>query len=166
MSPLLKRVLLSCLIGIAISAVVTEFSFFTLREVRRSPQIIELTIPPGTAEHVARGEQPPSIPADMIFLVGDELVVKNEDSVAHELGPLFIPPGSSAHLSFTSEESYSYACSFQATKRLGLDVRAPVTAYTRIIGILFAGLPLGGLIAVYSIIVRPLKPKDEKEEQA
>lgn len=164
MSPLLKRILVSVLIGIAVSAAVSEISFFTLREVNRDAQVITLTIPPGTAEQVARGEQPPTIPQDMIFIVGDVLVVENEDSVAHELGPLFIPPGSSARLEFSSEESYSYSCTFQPGSRLGLDVRAPVTPYTRFTGIIFAGLPLGGLIALYSLIVRPLKPKQEKEQ--
>jgi hypothetical protein len=166
MSPLLKRILICILIGIAISAVVTEASFLTLREVNRDKQVIVLTIPPGTAEQVARGEQPPTIPKDMVFIVGDVLIVENEDTVAHELGPLFIPPGSSAHLEFATEENYSYSCSFQPGNTLGLDVRAPVTPYTRILGILFGGLPLGGLIAVYSIIVRPLKPKEQKEEQS
>ena len=162
MSPLLKRVLLSFLIGIAISAVVIELSFLTLREVNRDKQVIVLTIPLGTAEQVARGEQPPTIPEDMIFIIGDVLIVKNEDLVAHELGPLFIPPASSAQLEFASEESYSYSCSFTPGRKLGLDVRAPVTPYTRFIGILFAGLPLGGLIAVYSVIVRPIKKKEEQ----
>lgn len=160
MLPYVKRLILCLVLGVAISAVVTEFSFLTLREVNRSPQVIELVIPPGTADQVARGEQPPTIPPDMIFIVGDELVVKNEDSVPHDLGPLFIPPGSSAHLSFTSEDNYSYSCSFQPSRTLGLDVRSPVTATTRIIGILLAGLPFGGLLAVYSIILRPPKKKE------
>jgi hypothetical protein len=149
------------LIGIVASAIYSEVSFRLLREVNRSPQTIELTIPPGTADQVARGEQPPTIPADMVFLVGDELVVNNQDSVAHELGPLFIPSGSSAHLNFTASESYSYSCSFQPSKRLGLDVQEPVTVGTRIRGILFGGIPLGVLIAIYSIVVRPLKAKDQ-----
>ena len=166
MHPLLKRVLLSVLAGLAIAAIGNEVSYRILREVDRSAQVFVLTIPPGTADQVARGEQPPSIPADMTFIVGDVLVVKNEDTAPHELGPLFIPPDSSAQLEFASEESYSYSCSFEPTNTFGLDVRAPVTIYTRITGVLFAGLPLGGLIAVYSIVVRPLKPKQEKEEQA
>ena len=161
MSPLLKRILFSLLIGIGISAAISEISFLTLREVNRSPQSVVLTIPRGAAEQVERGEQPPSIPKDMIFIVGDVLVVKNEDTVAHELGPLFIPAGSSARLEFSSEESYTYSCTFQPSKTLGLDVREPVTPYTRITGILFAGLPLGGLIFLYSLVVRPLKPKAE-----
>ncbi|MEW5942028.1 MAG: hypothetical protein AB1750_20370, partial [Chloroflexota bacterium] len=72
--PLLKRILLCLLIGIAFSAAVSELSFLFLREVDRDPQVITLTIPPGTADLVARGEQPPSIPDDMVFIVGDELV--------------------------------------------------------------------------------------------
>ena len=161
MSPLLKRILLSVLAGLVISAAISEISFLTLREVNRAPQVIVLTIPPGTADLVARGEQPPSIPQDMVFIVGDVFIVKNQDVVPHELGPLYIPSESSAHLAFDSTENYSYTCSFQPSKTLGLDVREPVTPYTRLTGILFAGLPLGGLIAVYSIVVRPLKPKEE-----
>ncbi|MBV6395807.1 MAG: hypothetical protein HFACDABA_01389 [Anaerolineales bacterium] len=166
MSPLLKRILLSLLIGVAIGAAANEISFQTLREVNRPPQTVTLVVPPGAAAQVARGEQPPAIPKDMIFIVGDVLVVKNEDTVAHELGPLFIPPDSSASLEFSSEESYSYSCTFQAGSRFGLDVREPVTPSTRLLGILLSGVPLGGLIAVYSVIVRPLAPKKEKEEQA
>jgi hypothetical protein len=159
---LLKRILLCLAIGIALSAAVSELSFLFLREVDRDPQVIVLTIPPGTADLVARGEQPPSIPEDMIFIVGDVLIVKNEDSAPHELGPLFIPSGSSAHLAFDTAEGYAYSCSFQPDKALGLDVREPVTPYTRFTGILFGGLPLGGLIALYSLVARPIK----KEEPA
>ena len=158
--PLLKRILLCLAIGLAISAALSEISFRFLREVNRDPQVIELLIPAGTADMVARGEQPPSIPEDMIFLVGDELVVKNEDSVSHELGPLFIPSGTSASLHFDTPEGYSYSCSFQPDKSLGLDVREPVTPYTRFTGILFGGLPLGGLIALYSLVARPIKKEE------
>lgn len=161
MPPAVKRILISLLAGLAVGAVITEVSFHFLREVDRSPEVIVLTIPRGTADLVAAGVEPPSIPSELIFIVGDVLIVKNQDDVPHELGPLFIPPNSSAHMSFESTENYSFSCSFQPDNSIGLDVREPVTPYTRFIGILFAGLPMGGLIALYSLVVRPLKPRDQ-----
>ena len=150
---IVKRIIYSLLIGIAISAAIAETSFLFLRQTSRPPETIELTIPEGTAKSVARGEQPPSLPENMTFVVGYMLVVKNQDDVDHQLGPLWIPAGTSAQLELTQEESVAYECSFQTNKYIGLDVREPLTLRTRISGILFAGLPLGVLIALYSLIM-------------
>ena len=149
----LKRILISLLIGIVIGAAISEITFLFLRETARAPKAIVLTIPAGTAEQVARGEQPPALPENMIFVVGDVLVVKNEDAVDHQMGPLWIPAGASAHLALSTEENLAYECSFQASKYIGLDVREPVTLGTRLYGILYAGLPLGVLISLYSFIM-------------
>ncbi len=154
-----KRILISLLIGIAVGAALSEITFFFLRETARAPKAIVLTIPAGTAEQVARGEQPPTLPENMIFVVGDLLIVKNEDTVDHQMGPLWIPAGASAHLALSTEENLAYECSFQTSKYIGLDVREPVTFGTRLYGILFAGLPLGVLIAIYSFIM----PSQKKE---
>lgn len=150
---IVKRVLLSLLIGIAIGAAISELTFLFLRESARPPKAIILTIPNGTGELVARGEQPPTLPANMVFVVGDVLIVKNEDVIDHQMGPLWIPAGASAHLALTTEENLAFECSFQTSKYIGLDVREPVTIWTRVYGILFAGLPLGVLIAIYSFIM-------------
>jgi hypothetical protein len=93
----------------------------------------------------------------MIFMVGDTLVVRNEDAVSHELGPLFIPAGSSARLNLNSVASYAYTCSFQPGRYIGLDVREPVTWATRSMGILSAGVPMGMLFALYAVIGYPNK---------
>ncbi|MBM3123584.1 MAG: hypothetical protein FJZ87_00755 [Chloroflexi bacterium] len=162
MSPLLKRVVFSLLAGLAISAAVSEVSFLFLREDSRSPKVFQLVIPAGTADGIARGEKPPTLPEEMRFVVGDVLSIKNEDTVPHELGPLFIPAGSSTQLSFNAEENYSYSCSFQPDNQFGLTVVEPVTLYTRVVGILFAGLPLGGLIALYSLAAYPIKSRVAK----
>ena len=152
-NPIFKRILISLLIGIAIGAAISEITFLFLRETARAPKAIVLTIPAGTAELVARGEQPPALPENMIFVVGDLLIVKNEDSVDHQMGPLWIPAGASAHLQLSNEENLAYECSFQTSNYIGLDVREPVTIGTRVYGILFAGLPLGVLIAIYSFVM-------------
>src|SRR5687767_3203416 len=94
----IKRILGSFAIGILIGLAISEVTFLFLRETARPPRVIEIVIPAGTAELVARGEQPPSLPEDMTFVVGDTLLVKNQDIVDHQLGPLWIPPGASARL--------------------------------------------------------------------
>jgi len=148
----LKRLAISLLIGLALGVAVSEIPFIFLRETARPPQEVVLTIQAGTAEKVARGEQPPSIPDSMIFVVGDTLVINNQDSVDHKLGQLWIPAHSSAQLALEEEASLAFECTFQPGNYFGLDVREPLTAGTRIFGILYAGLPMAVLIALYSLI--------------
>jgi len=156
---MIKRILVSMLLGIALGALISEVSFIFLQETARPPQEVILTIPAGTSEQVARGEQPPSIPKDMIFVVGDTLVMKNDDSVDHKLGELWIPANSTAQLSLDEEQNMAFECSFQAGNYFGLDVRQSLTWGTRVYGVLYMGLPLGILIALYSFVV-PTKKKE------
>jgi hypothetical protein len=97
----------------------------------------------------------------MTFVVGDTLVVVNQDEVDHQLGPLWIPAGTSASLNLDKEENYAMDCSFQPGKVFGMDVRQPVTLGTRVTGMLFAGLPLGALFAIYSILLVPNKKREK-----
>jgi hypothetical protein len=150
---MVKRIVFSMAIGIVMGVAISEFSFIFLREAARPPQDVILTIPAGTAEKVARGEQPPSIPLDMVFVVGDQLIMVNEDNVDHKLGQLWIPANSSASLALTEEQNMAFECSFQAGNYFGLDVRQSLTLGTRVYGGLYAGIPLGILIAVYSFVI-------------
>jgi len=143
---LAKRIGYSLLIGMAFGALLSEVAFALQKETARAPKTITLTIPEGTAAQVARGEQSSAIPQDMIFVVGDTLVVKNEDSADHKLGPLWIPAHSSAQMSLGEAQNILVECSFQPTNYLGLDVRQSLTWGTRLFGIIFAGLPLSLLI--------------------
>jgi hypothetical protein len=95
----------------------------------------------------------------MKFVVGDTLIVQNEDKVDHQLGPLWIPASTSARLSLDQVESLSYECSFQPGKYLGLDVNEPLTLGTRIYGILYIALPMAILFALYSLAI-PAKNKE------
>lgn len=156
----IKRLLFSVGLALLLGVLISEVPFIFLQETARAPREIILTIPPGTTEQVARGEQPPSIPENMTFVVGDRLVVKNEDSVDHKLGPLWIPANSSAQLSLDQEESFAYECTFQPGKYLGLDVREPLTFGTRMYGILYIALPMAILIALYSFIFVPKKKEN------
>jgi hypothetical protein len=158
-SILLRRVVFAIALGLVLGALISEIPFFFLQETARAPKEVLLTIPNGTAEQVARGEQPPSIPASMKFVVGDILVVKNDDSVDHKLGPLWIPANSSARLPLNEKENLAFECSFQPGNMLGMDVYEPLTTSTRILGILSTGLPMAILFALYSLVI-PVKKKE------
>lgn len=155
----LKRVLLSLLVGLLFGAAVTEIPIFLLHKTARAPMEIVLTIPNGTAEQVARGEQPPSIPQNMTFVVGDVLTIQNQDVVDHKLGEIWVPASSSASLSLDQAADLLYACSFQPDRIFGVDVRKPLTLVTHLSGILGTGIPLGILIALYSLVL-PAKKKE------
>jgi len=153
---MLKRIGISLLIGLVLGVAISEIPFLFLRETARPPQEIVLVIQDGTAEKVARGEQPPSIPDEMTFVVGDIFIIKNEDSVDHKLGSLWIPARSSAQMALEQEASLAFECSFQPGNYFGLDVREPLTTSTRVFGVLYTALPMAVLIALYSFII-PVK---------
>lgn len=161
-SSIVKRVVISMLLGITLAAITTEVAYQVLKRENREPERVKLIIPAGTSESIAKGEVPPSIPEDMNFVVGDTLVVVNQDEVDHQLGPMWIPAGTSASLNLDTEQNYILQCSFQPTKVFGLDVKQPVTLTTRIVGILFAGFPLGALFSVYSVLLT-FDKKEKKE---
>lgn len=151
-----RRIILSMLAGLLFGVAISEMTFYFLNTGEtRPPQIVKLTIPPGTAQKVSLGESDPTLPASMYFVVGDTLLVNNMDSVVHQLGPLFIPSGSSASMKLDTEQDYAFTCSFIPSKYIGLNVRPPLTLVTRILGVLEAGLPMGFLIALYSIYAVP-----------
>jgi hypothetical protein len=156
----IKKILFSIMLGLLLGVLISEVPFLFLRDTARMPREMVLTIPAGTADQVARGEQPPSIPENMTFVVGDRLVVKNNDSVDHKLGPLWIPANSSAQLSLDQEESLAYECSFQTGNYFGLDVREPLTPGTRIYGIVYVAFPMAILIALYSFVMPPKKKEN------
>ncbi|MBM4425062.1 MAG: hypothetical protein FJ030_17070 [Chloroflexi bacterium] len=153
------RIVLAFVIGFTLTWAMSEVAFLILKDSSdHVPQRVELAIPAGAAERVAAGEAPPSIPADMVFVVGDTLVVKNEDSVSHQLGPVWVPPGATASLALDQANNYAYACTFLPSQYMGLDVRSRVTTKTRLQALLLAGPPMAALIAIYSFVIFPLRP--------
>lgn len=150
---IVKRVFFSMFFGILCGVILSEATFFILGRTTRAPQVFTITIPNGTAQKISEGESPITLPQNQVYVVGDQLVVKNEDSVNHQLGPLWIPSRSTGNLYLGQPESLAYECSFEASNYFELDVRESLTWGTRLYGILFAGLPMGVLIAVYAVIL-------------
>jgi hypothetical protein len=150
------RVSIGLALGMLFGWLLSDLSYaFTpnKEDAQRGSQQINLVIPYGTADQVAQGVYNASLPASLTLVQGDILVVKNEDKVAHQLGPLFIPPGTSSVLNLDAANDYSYTCSFKPDKYLGLNVLPRVTTGTRLSAILAIGLPTGMMLAVYSYLL-------------
>ena len=156
---IVQRVLVPMVLGFLLGAAVNEVSFLFLKtDAGRGPERIELVIPAGTAAKVAQGRSDPVLPVSLAFVLGDTLVIKNEDTAIHQLGPLYIPPGSSASLTLSQTENLALRCSFQVSQYEGIVVQDPVTLLTRVGGIIVSGLPLGFLFMLYGLVWKR-KPK-------
>jgi len=138
--------------------------FFRLQNetAERAPRQVTLVIPEGTAEQVAQGESVPSIPDEMVFVVGDILVVRNEDVVDHELGPLWIPAQSSVSMPMDEPQDYTAECSFKPENYLGLTVRKATTWETRMQAVVAAAPATTIFLFLYSLLVFPLVPEEKK----
>jgi hypothetical protein len=159
--PYLIRLGIVILISAVAVAVFNELVYWIQKdESDRSPRKVQIVIPEGTAMLVASGIDPISIPEEMKFVVGDVLEVVNQDTVSHELGPLWVPAGSSASLVLEDAKNLAYSCSFQTSQYFGLDVRRPTTWVSRLKAMGFAVPTVTILAFIYSLLAFPVQPKD------
>lgn len=158
------RLLLLTVLSVLLVFAGSEIAFLFQKEnTDRAPKVIELVIPEGTSAQIASGQTVQSIPESLVFVVGDVLVVKNNDTSDHQLGPLWIPAKSSASLDMSKADNYAYTCSFQPSNYLGLEVRPPTTVWTRMQAMLLAAPATAVFLFVYSLIVFPLEGKKKAD---
>jgi hypothetical protein len=131
----------------------------------RAPKTIQLVIPAGTATSVEAGKDPVELPEEMVFVVGDILEVKNQDSVSHQLGPIWVPPDTTGSLTMENIGKLAYSCSFSTTQYLGMDIREPTTITTRLLALSFAAPTMTALLFIYSLAALPIKSPEEKERE-
>ena len=161
--PYLMRLGLILALSTAFVAVFNEAVYLLQKDPHdRAPQTIELVIPQGTAARVEAGEDDPTIPEEMVFVLGDTLLVRNEDSTSHQLGPIWVPAGATASLAMGEPAKLAYSCSFSTTRYLNLDVRQPTTLGTRVTALLLAAPTMTALIYIYSLLVFPVGGKPRK----
>jgi hypothetical protein len=160
--PFIKRLAFLFVVSVVAMLLLSEVSYILQREdISRDPKTVELVIPLGTAEKIAKGEAVPAIPEEIIFIVGDVLLVRNEDNEDHELGPLWIPFGKSASLLLEQENAYTYSCSFKPSRYFNLTVKSAVTWKDRL-GALWYGVPPTLMfLLVYSFVVKPMQVKKQ-----
>lgn len=160
--PYLIRLLIVVAISVVLTAAFNEGSYWLQKDkYDRAPKTIQLVIPAGTAERVAAGEDVPAIPKEMVFVLGDTLEVKNEDNATHQLGPIFVPPGTTGSLIMEQAENLAYSCSFATSRYLGLDIRQPTTFGTRVTALAIAAPTTAVLLYLYSLLVFPVKSSTE-----
>lgn len=163
--PFIRRLIVIIAATLVISLAVSELVFISLGEkTDREPMEVELVIPAGTAEKVARGEEEVSIPNEMVFVLGDVLIVINEDNKSHELGPIFVLPGSSASMVLDEANQFAMSCSFRPSKYFGLTIKEPTTIQTRIEGVFFMVPSTVAIVFLYSLVIRPIKLDDVELE--
>ena len=65
-------------------------------------------------------------------------------------------------MKFEQAGNMDHTCSFQPTQYYGLDIQPALTLITRSLeASLVAGIPLGSLMGVYSLVLTPIKPKEK-----
>ena len=159
--PYLVRLGVVIVISLVFTAVFNEVVFQFQREsYDRAPQVIELVIPAGTSKQVGAGQNEPVIPAEMSFVIGDTLQVKNEDSVSHQLGPIWVPAGTTASLVMGQADKLAYSCSFTVSRYLNIDVYPPTTLGTRLAALIVAGPTTAALLFLYSLLMFPIRSKN------
>jgi hypothetical protein len=160
----LKRLSLVFIVVLVVVIGINEGAYLLQKDKDdRAPKTIELVIPAGTAEEVAAGQNVSSLSDHMVFMMGDTLVVKNEDSVDHQLGPVWVPPNSTARLPLIKPDKYAFTCSFVPSKILGLDVRQPTTLGIKLTALAISAPTVTVLIFLYSLLVYPVKLKVQVE---
>jgi hypothetical protein len=159
------RILFMLLIGLVFGGLVSEISFWLSPDLNKAkPHNKELIIPAGTAAKLKEGQPVLEIPETMAIVEGDILIVRNQDIVSHQLGPVWVPPQSSGVLQIGKENKYSYECSFTRDKVFGLDVTPPLTLWMRLQGMLSVGLPTGVMLALYVFAMPRKNPVTGQEE--
>jgi hypothetical protein len=165
--PYLVRFLWISLISLVFTLFFNELVFLLSKDPNdRAPQTVQLVIPAGTAKQIEAGEEIPSIPSEMVFVMGDVLEVVNQDAVSHQLGPVWVPAGSVGRLVMEQPQDLSYSCSFRPSRYLGIDVKLPTTLATRITGLALGMPTMAVLLFLYSVVGFPIKLEDEPAKAA
>ena len=157
--PYIIRLIIVALFCTLFVVAFNEITFlFQKGEHDRAPKTIQVIIPPGTSERINDGDFEPLIDEEQVFVLGDVLEVVNQDVVSHQLGPVWVPAGSSSKLTLEQADNFTFACSFELDQYLGLDVRQATTLGTRLLAISLAAPTMTALVYLYSLVLIPVRP--------
>jgi hypothetical protein len=137
--------------GLALGVVLTVTWWLASASVAGGAESFEVVVPEGTAEAIAAGQAPPSLPSRIGLREGDRLVVRNLDSVDHRIGWLTIEAGSSAEVPPSSLATRNQlVCTFHVAGSIDVDVATKRSASVLLWGSLMVGLPLAA--ATYLVL--------------
>ena len=100
-----------------------------------------------------------SLPETMTFVEGDLLIVRNQDTASHQLGPVWVPAQSSGVLEDGHRQHLFLRLLVFEGPGVGGQGLERLTLGMRIQGALMIGLPSAVMIALYSFLIFPLKSK-------
>lgn len=111
---------------------------------------IEVTIPVGTADRVARGERVGVLPDTLTLRIGDHLMVHNEDVGAHRIGSMFIAPGALVRQTVGPELTGAAAltCTFHPSGLISVAPRARPGIRATIWPTLLAAVPISWALII------------------
>ncbi|MEJ2148429.1 MAG: hypothetical protein P8Z40_03005 [Chloroflexota bacterium] len=84
-----------------------------------------IVIPAGTAERLAAGDTTGAPPHSFELILGvrDVLVIQNEDSAWHQVGPYRVAPGHTLQQRFSRPGTIQAACTITASQQVEIVVR-------------------------------------------
>ena len=90
---------------------------------------LTFVIAPGTAARLRAGEPFSGLPSPIHLMLGirDVLVLTNDDTVIHQLGPVILGPRQTYRIPFRKPGRFQYACSLHGTGTLTLVIEPEPT---------------------------------------
>ena len=87
-----------------------------------SAETIEVVVPAGTIERIEAGEPVELLPRVLRVEVGDRLVIRNHDEVAHQVGPYTVAAGQVLSQHFTTPGTIEGLCTLHPSGEISIVV--------------------------------------------
>lgn len=97
------------------------FGWFAVAQYQNA-HTVTFTIPPGTGQQLAAGNQVVDFPSELVFTVGDTIIIENQDNVVHAFGPFTILPQTKLTKRFKTARVYQNSCTFHQDRQMTLIV--------------------------------------------
>lgn len=83
---------------------------------------VKLVIPGGTAMHLSMGHEMP-LPEKIELMVGDVLVIENQDAEGHQIGDFWVGPGETLRQTMTTPAEYDSHCELHSGLKVQIIVK-------------------------------------------
>ena len=87
-----------------------------------STETIEVVVPAGTIDRIESGEPVELLPRVLRVEVGDRLVIRNHDAVAHQVGPYTVAAGQVLSQHFTTPGTIEGLCTLHPSGEIAIVV--------------------------------------------
>ncbi len=136
---------------------ITALALILLGRAAPPPREVEVRIPRGTAGEIAAGLDPGVVSPTLSLMAGDALVIENEDTVAHRVGPYLAPPGRTTRVVVEASAAGPFLCTVHPSGQLTLEV-APRGLDLRltVLPTLLLGIPLAAIALAIRRVLRAL----------